>query len=79
MAKLDFGTYDLFQWNVIEAVPEPVDYYDQHLSEVYLAEQVGSNTTSSSSIKGTTSANVLRPRFTSPPWPNAPAPFVSAP
>ena len=41
MAKLQFGTYDLFQWNAIEAMPEPVDFYDQHLSEVQLAEQVG--------------------------------------
>jgi alkanesulfonate monooxygenase SsuD/methylene tetrahydromethanopterin reductase-like flavin-dependent oxidoreductase (luciferase family) len=41
MPNLEFGTYDLFQWNVIEAVPEPVDYYDQHLSEVHLAEEVG--------------------------------------
>ena len=41
MAKIKFGTYDLFQWNAIEAMPEPVDFYDQHLSEVQLAEQVG--------------------------------------
>ena len=41
MAMMEFGTYDLFQWNVIKAVPEPVDYYDQHLSEVQLAEEVG--------------------------------------
>ena len=41
MGELEFGTYDLFQWNVFESVPEPADYYDQHLSEVQLAEQVG--------------------------------------
>ena len=41
MSQLQFGTYDLFQWNAIEAMPEPVDFYDQHLSEVQLAEQVG--------------------------------------
>lgn len=41
MAKLQFGTYDLFQWDIIESVPEPVDYYEQHISEVQLAESVG--------------------------------------
>ena len=41
MSKFEFGTYDLFQWNAIEAMPEPVDFYDQHLSEVQLAENVG--------------------------------------
>ena len=41
MSKFEFGTYDLFQWNAIEAMPEPADFYDQHLSEVQLAENVG--------------------------------------
>ena len=41
MSMFEFGTYDLFQWNAIEAMPEPVDFYDQHLSEVQLAENVG--------------------------------------
>jgi len=41
MGKMEFGTYDLFQWNVIDSVPEPVDFYDQHISEVQLAEEVG--------------------------------------
>ena len=41
MSKLQFGTYDLFQGNVIEAGPEPVDYYDQHTKEVRLAESLG--------------------------------------
>ena len=41
MAMADFGTYDLFQWNMIANVPEAVDAYDQHMREVKLAEEVG--------------------------------------
>jgi len=41
MALAEFGTYDLFQWIDIEAAPEPVDAYEQHLREVELAEKVG--------------------------------------
>ena len=41
MAKIDFGTYDLFQWNVIASVPEAVDAYEQHIREVQIAEDVG--------------------------------------
>ena len=40
MGKIDFGTYDLFQWNVIASVPNAVDAYEQHFREVQLAEQV---------------------------------------
>ena len=41
MGKVEWGTYDLFQWNVMAAVPEAVDAYEQHIREVQLAESVG--------------------------------------
>ena len=41
MALAEFGTYDLFQRNVLTSVPEPVDAYEQHMKEVQLAEEVG--------------------------------------
>ena len=41
MGKLQFGTYDLFQGNIIEEGPEPVDYCEQYIKEVRLAESLG--------------------------------------
>ena len=41
MALMEFGTFENFQQLFVDSVPEPVDYYEQSIREVQLAEKVG--------------------------------------